>query len=177
MLLEWVGVVDNVCEVVLVGVDEGQMDDFVKLFGYIYYLCSLLLSKVLDNVLFVYEMNGEVLIFVYGVLLWVIVFGWYGMVVVKWLIEICVIDYVYQGYFQMVDYVCWERQDGLLLVWVLFLEMCVKLQIFMFVLYVCVQVGEEFEFCGVVWMGGECIVQWVEVSIDGGQSWQDVEWQ
>ncbi|MHA0036250.1 sulfite oxidase [Deinococcus sp. PESE-13] len=176
-LLERAGVADNAREVVLVGADEGQMDDPVKSPGHIYYSRSLPLSKALDNVLLAYEMNGEALTPAHGAPLRAIVPGWYGMAAVKWLTEIRVIDHAYQGYFQTVDYARWERQDGLPPVRVPLSEMRVKSQILTPAPHACVQAGEELELCGAAWTGGDRTVQRVEVSTDGGQSWQDAEWQ
>ena len=176
-LLERASVAPGACEVVLVGADRGQMDDPVKSPGAIHYARSLPLAKALDDVLIADEMNGEALTPAHGAPLRAIVPGWYGMASVKWLSDIRVVAHAYQGYFQTVDYARWEEQDGLPPVRVPLSEMRVKSQILCPAPHAALRVGEALALRGAAWTGGERTVTRLEVSTDGGHSWQDAEWQ
>src|SRR5437879_470330 len=99
-------------EVILDGADEGEVDKTPTPSGKISFCRSLPLDKARGDVLLAYEMNGEKLPATHGFPLRAIVPGWYAMASVKWLRRIIVTSEPFNGYYQTVDYACWQRREG-----------------------------------------------------------------
>jgi len=95
-VLEQAGIQDKAVEILFTGFDRGVQGEEVQ-----YYQRSLSLDDATrDEVLLVYQMNGEPLQPQHGYPLRLIVPGWYGMTSVKWLDRIEAIGETFQG-FQM----------------------------------------------------------------------------
>ncbi len=76
------------------------------------YLRSLPLDVAMHpDTLLAYEMNGEQLSQAHGYPLRLIVPGWYGMASVKWLRRISILDYSFEGFFQTDRYIV-ENENG-----------------------------------------------------------------
>jgi DMSO/TMAO reductase YedYZ molybdopterin-dependent catalytic subunit len=56
-------------------------------------------------------MNGQPLTAAHGFPLRAIVPGWYGMASIKWLQRLIVTSEPFNGYYQTVDYACWQRRE------------------------------------------------------------------
>lgn len=168
------GVQAGALEVVLEGADCGTLTDPGRTPGDIHYARSLPLAKALDDVLLAYAMNGQPLTRDHGFPLRAVVPGWYGMAAVKWLTTLHVTDTPYQGFFQTVDYSCWQRLDGLSPQMRPITAMLVKAQIARPAPHSPVAAGQSCEVVGAAWTG-EGDVTRVEVSGDGGRSWGDAE--
>lgn len=98
-LLEEAGIGDGACEVLFTGLDRGIQGGEDQ-----YYQRSLRLDEAnRDEVILAYEMNGAPLEPQHGYPLRLVVPGWYGMTNVKWLDRIEVIDDAFNG-FQMLFY-------------------------------------------------------------------------
>lgn len=99
-LLEEAGLLDGAREVVFSALDSGIENSVPHRFER-----SLSLDEALrDDVLLVYEINGQPLSPQHGFPLRLIVPGWYGMTNVKWLTQITVVDEPFEGYQQMHSY-------------------------------------------------------------------------
>jgi sulfane dehydrogenase subunit SoxC len=99
-LLEELGLLDDAVEVVFTGLDVGVEKDLEQ-----NYERSLSLADALrDEVVLVYELNGQPLPPQHGFPLRLVVPGWYGMGNVKWLSSIRVVDEPYEGYQQSYAY-------------------------------------------------------------------------
>jgi DMSO/TMAO reductase YedYZ molybdopterin-dependent catalytic subunit len=96
-LLREAGVSADAAEIVFTGLDQGVEGDQVQ-----HYQRSLTVDEAMrDEVLLVYEMNGEPLPPQHGYPLRLLKPGWYGMASVKWLDRIEAVAEPFQG-FQMV---------------------------------------------------------------------------
>ena len=174
-VLERAGVQPGALEVVLQGADRGEMTDPLPSGGEIHYARSLPLTLDLEDVLLAYEMNGAALPPQHGYPLRAIVPGWYGMAAVKWLNRLEVIDRPYGGYFQTVDYARWEANGDLPPERVPLSAMHLKAQIARPAPREVVSLGRPYRVTGAAWCG-QGTPQTVEVSIDGGQTWQPGRW-
>jgi sulfane dehydrogenase subunit SoxC len=106
-LLEEAGIDESAVDVVFTGLDRGLEDGVEQ-----QYERSLPLVEALrDDVLLVYEMNGEPLPPQHGFPLRLIVPGWYGMTSVKWLGRITVLDRPFDG-FQQRDRYRLRQEEG-----------------------------------------------------------------
>ncbi|MFC5997051.1 sulfite oxidase [Pseudonocardia hispaniensis] len=95
-LLEEVGLSDDAVEVVFTGADSGTENGVEQR-----YERSLSVANALrEEVMLVYELNGQPLPPQHGFPLRLVVPGWYGMGNVKWLSRITVVDEPFQGYQQ-----------------------------------------------------------------------------
>ena len=154
-------------EVLFEGADEGMVGANSPP---IRYIRSLPLDVAIHpDALLAYEMNGETLAKEHGYPLRLVVPGWYGMASVKWLSGIEVLDHSYDGFFQTEAYVV-EDDDGQP---IQLSQMSVKSLINTPVQgqtlpnkAVCVS--------GLAWSGSARIRQ-VQVSADGGGSWQPAQ--
>ncbi len=170
-VLELAGLRPGALEVVLTGADRGVMTEPVRSPGEAPYARSLPLDKALEDVLLAYAMNGRPLTPAHGAPLRAVVPGWYGMAAVKWLTGLHVTSTPYQGYFQTVDYARWETRADLPPERVPLSAMQVKSQIAHPAPHAQVPAGQPCEITGAAWTG-EGTVTRVDVSTDGGQSWQ-----
>jgi sulfane dehydrogenase subunit SoxC len=99
-LLEEAGVGDGAVEVVFTGLDRGYEGGVEQA-----YERSLPLEEALgDDVLLAYELNGAPLPPQHGYPVRLVVPGWYGMANVKWLCRIAVLDRPFDGYQHMSAY-------------------------------------------------------------------------
>lgn len=170
-LLARAGVHDSAHEVILQGADQGEIRDPPRPAGKIHYARSLPLTKAMKDVLLALQMNGEKLTPAHGFPLRAVVPGWYGMAAVKWLTRIAVSSEPYHGYYQTIDYSYWERGSTtprLLPI----TEMRVKAQIARPAFAEVVRAGQAYRVHGAAWTT-EAEITKVEVSTDGGGTWND----
>jgi DMSO/TMAO reductase YedYZ molybdopterin-dependent catalytic subunit len=99
-----------------------------------------------------------------------VVGGWYGMASVKWLQRIVVLDRPFHGYYQTTDYAIWERVEGLsTLTRLTAIE--VKASIARPAMGESLAAGKPYTIRGAAWAGENAVAK-VEVSTDGGKTWQ-----
>jgi DMSO/TMAO reductase YedYZ molybdopterin-dependent catalytic subunit len=170
-VLNEAGIKAEALEVVLEGADRGEIKDEPKPAGDIAYSRSLPLEKAMaDNVILAYKMNGEGLSAEHGYPLRAIVAGQYGMASVKWLKRLTVIDHVFNGYWQTIDYAYWERNGGEPTRKPI-TDMLVKSEIARPSMDQRIVAGSVYPIFGAAWTGPEAEIDHVEVSTDGGRSW------
>jgi DMSO/TMAO reductase YedYZ molybdopterin-dependent catalytic subunit len=170
-LLERAGVQPGAVEVIFEGADQGTVNDEPRAPGTIAYARSLPLAKAgLPEVLVAYLMNGQPLTPEHGFPVRLVVPGYYGMASVKWLTKITVSAQPYAGYWQTLEYAYWQRTHGQPTL-VPVAEMLVKSEIARPALHEAVPAGQPYRVFGAAWTG-ESEVASVDVSTDGGQSWQ-----
>ena len=152
-------------EALFVGADFGK----VRTGEDIPYARSMPIAATLDeDVILCWEMNGEELSKEHGYPLRLVVPGRYGMSSVKWLNEVRFIDEVFQGFFQVEDYVYVQaegKEDGTPVG-----PMRVRS------LIASHEEGQRIEggkqtVRGIAW-SGEGRLEEVLVSIDGGRQWE-----
>lgn len=170
-LLERAGVQPGAIEVILEGADRGEPVSDLKPPGKLSFARSLPLAKATrPEVLLAYRMNGAPLPAAHGFPLRVVVAGWYGMASIKWLERIVVTDRPFLGYDQSVDYAIWQRRAGLPSLTPIS-EMEVKASIARPTAGEVVPAGAAYRVHGAAW-AGESDVAKVDVSTDGGKTWQ-----
>jgi DMSO/TMAO reductase YedYZ molybdopterin-dependent catalytic subunit len=170
-VLEKAGVRDGAVDVVLEGADSGAVNDEPKSPGVVSFARSLPLEKARrPEVLLAYQMNGADLPLEHGFPLRVVVPGWYGMASVKWLSRITVTDKPFDGYWQTFLYSHWDRSSGQPVMRPV-TEMQVKSAIARPAFHEHVAAGKPYRVFGAAW-AGEAEVTKVEVSTDGGATWQ-----
>ena len=173
-LLDRAGVKKNAVDVVLEGADTGEPKNEPKPPGKIHFARGLPLAKALKpEVLLAYKMNGAVLPPLHGFPLRALVGGWYGMASVKWLQRIVVMDRPFHGYDQTTDYSIWENRDGLPTM-VPLTEIEVKSSIARPTAGETVTAERPYRIHGAAW-AGEAEIAKVEVSIDGGKTWEEAK--
>ncbi|MBX3414891.1 MAG: sulfite oxidase [Pirellulales bacterium] len=166
-LLNEAGIEPEAVEVVGTGADRGSEADHPAPMNF---ARGLPLRKALDpDTLVVTRMNGELLEPNHGAPARLLVPGWYGVASVKWLTDIELVDRPFTGYFQSTKYTI-EREgfggrDRLVVG-----PMAIKSE------FIRPLEGESLgrgtnRLFGVAW-AGEDAIQAVEVSTDGGRSWQ-----
>jgi DMSO/TMAO reductase YedYZ molybdopterin-dependent catalytic subunit len=170
-VLERAGVAPGAVDVVLEGADQGEVKNEPKPTGPLHFARGLPLAKAQKpEVLLAYQMNGTALPAAHGLPLRAIVGGWYGMASVKWLTRIVVFDRPFHGYDQTIDYAIWERRDGLpTLAPIAAME--VKASIAQPPAGDKVPASAPYRIHGAAW-AGEAAVAKVEISVDGGTTWQ-----
>lgn len=173
-LLARAGVKDQAVDVILEGADTGEFHDpDPKTPGVISYARSLPLQKALrPEVILAYRMNGKDLPPAHGFPVRAVVAGWYGMASVKWLSRIILTERPFDGYFQTFMYAVWERPHGLPTL-VPVSEIQVKAEIARPTLHEVIPARSHYRVAGAAW-AGETEVTKVELSADGGRSWQAV---
>jgi DMSO/TMAO reductase YedYZ molybdopterin-dependent catalytic subunit len=136
---------------------------------------SLPLEKALHpDTLLATRMNGEPLEPSHGYPVRLVVPGWYGVASVKWLARIEAVNEPFCGYFQTVKYTIQHRTGGGMRTDIVG-PMPVKSEILRPVEGDVLGVGGNRVF-GMAW-AGEQAVAGVEVSVDGGTTWQRAELQ
>jgi DMSO/TMAO reductase YedYZ molybdopterin-dependent catalytic subunit len=170
LVLEQAGIEPGAVEVLFEGADLGSESDHPEP---MHFARSLPLAKALDrDTLLALRMNGEVLSSSHGFPLRLFVPGWYGVASVKWLRRIDVLDHSFHGYFQHEKYTVQRRAaDGTETVVVG--PMAVKSEIIRPQAGAVLGPGTNRIF-GVAWAGEEAVAR-VEVSTDGGGSWERAE--
>ena len=166
-VLERAGVDGGAVEVAFAGADAGVTETgpparFER---------SLPLDRAMDpDVLLAWEMNGEPLPPPHGFPLRLVVPGWYGVASVKWLAEIRVLDAPFDGFFQAERYV--YRGEAGVADGTPVTRMRVRALIAQPGEGERLPAGAATEIRGTAW-SGEAPVRRVEVSVDGGATWQD----
>ncbi len=169
-LLERAGVKDGAVEVVLEGADAGTIKDDPKPAGPIQFARSLPLERARKgNVLLAHRMNQADLPAAHGFPLRAVVPGWYGVASVKWLTRIVVTERPFHGFFQSIDYSTFTRRDGLVSV-VPITEMQVKAEVARPTGGEVIAAGTDYRVHGAAWAGDAAVAK-VEVSADGGKTW------
>jgi DMSO/TMAO reductase YedYZ molybdopterin-dependent catalytic subunit len=169
-VLEQAGLRPEAIEVLFEGADRGSEADHPEPMQF---ARSLPRAKALDpDTLLALRMNGEPLEAIHGAPVRLLVPGWYGVASVKWLRRIEVLDRTFAGYFQSTKYtVRRDTPDGPQPVIVG--PMALKSEIIRPAAGEALGLGGNRIF-GVAW-AGEDDVQQVEVSVEGGRSWQQAE--
>ena len=107
-ILQEAGVSGDAAEIVFTGLDQGFEGDEVQ-----HYQRSLTVDEATrDEVLLVYEMNGQPLLPQHGYPLRLLKPGWYGMASVKWLDRIEAVAEPFQGYQMARAYRYAQTADG-----------------------------------------------------------------
>jgi DMSO/TMAO reductase YedYZ molybdopterin-dependent catalytic subunit len=173
-VLEMAGLKKNAVDVVLEGADEGEPKNDPKPTGKIHFARGLPLAKALKpEVLLAYKMNDAELPAAHGFPLRAVVGGWYGMASVKWVQRIVVTDRPFHGYDETADYSIWEQRDGLPSL-VPVTEIDVKASIARPTAGEAVPAGKPYRVHGAAW-AGESEIAKVEVSTDGGKTWEEAK--
>lgn len=170
-LLEESGLLDDAVEVLFTGSDRGIQGDEDQ-----FYQRSLTVDEALrEEVLLAYAMNGVPLEPQHGFPLRLVVPGWYGMTSVKWLAQIEVIARPFEGpQMQFYRYARDENDPGSRVELMKVRSLMVPPGLATFpTLERLVEAG-SVTLTGRAW-AGRCEVTRVEVSVDGGQAWQDAQ--
>lgn len=168
-VLQKAGLQDEVIEIMFQGGDSGEVahgrsESFSR---------SLPMEVALHpDTLLAWGMNGEPLSPEHGFPLRVVVPGWYGMASVKWLTKISAMNKPFEGYFQNEHYVYSEDQVAPESAPVRHIQP--RALIVQPVNDTGIRRQEEALIEGISWSGYGSIVQ-VEVSVDGGDRWQEAE--
>jgi len=171
-LLEKAGIEDGAVEVVFTGLDRGLQGGVEHR-----YERSLPLEEALHpEMLLAYEVNGQPLPPQHGFPLRLIVPGWYGMTHVKWLDRITVVTEAFQGYQQAAQYRQKQSEDdpGEPVTRMLPRSLLIPPGIPDFPQRQRFLEAEPCTLEGRAWSGWAPIAR-VEVSVDGGGSWEDAE--
>ena len=162
-------------DVILVGADKGVIAADPASPGPIYFDRSIPLEKATKpEVLLAYQMNGESLTTSHGAPLRAVIGGWYGVASVKWLSRIIVTDKPHNGFWQTFDYATFERRDGGLPTLKPITAMQPKSSIARPTNQEVIPTGKPYQLVGAAWTGESKIAK-VQVSSDGGKSWNDAK--
>jgi DMSO/TMAO reductase YedYZ molybdopterin-dependent catalytic subunit len=171
VLLNRARVKSNAREVVLEGSDHGMLDDPKSPPGELRFSRSVPLEKAQRDVLLAYRMNGKDLPPEHGFPVRAIVPGWYAMASIKWLQRIVVTGQPFNGYYQTLDYAYWKRRGELAELSPV-AQLQVKAEIAKPTQGETVPANSTVRIHGAAWASGNQIVR-VEVSIDGGSTWNE----
>lgn len=171
-VLERARVKAGAAEVVLFGADRGAVTADPASPGPIHFARSLPLAKARkDETVLAWGMNGELLTRSHGAPLRAVVGGWFGCASVKWLNRIVVTDRPYRGFWQTMDYSLYSRGPAGEPETVALTEMQPKAVVAAPGPQEAVPSGRPVRVSGAAW-AGESKVAKVEVSADGGATWQ-----
>jgi DMSO/TMAO reductase YedYZ molybdopterin-dependent catalytic subunit len=170
-VLQRAGIANEAREIILEGADNGTIAEPPRPAGKINFARSLSVEKALDDVLLAHSMNGQPLTAAHGFPLRAIVPGWYAMASIKWLQRIIVSDQPFNGYYQSVDYACWQRREGGPVL-IPLTTMQVKAEIAHPENNEVIRANGKYLINGAAWTAEEAISK-VEVSCDGGKSWSE----
>src|SRR5262245_5950957 len=169
-LVDKAGVKDGAVEVILEGADRGTVATPPSP-GPIAFARSIPLKKALQpEVLLAYQMNDAELTPAHGWPLRAVIGGWYGMASVKWLTRVIVADRPFEGFWQTHDYSYFQVGEGGHPVAVPITRMEVKSAIARPGGNEVVPAGKAYRIFGAAW-SGESAISKVEVSTDGGKTW------
>jgi DMSO/TMAO reductase YedYZ molybdopterin-dependent catalytic subunit len=169
-VLEEAGIKPDAVEIVFEGADSGMEEGYDRPTPY---ARSLPLEKALHpDTLLATRMNGEVLDLSHGFPVRLLIPGWYGVASVKWLRRIEVVNEPFQGYFQTVKYTV-QRATGRGVQREVVGPMPIKSEIIRPADDAVLGVGANRMF-GTAWAGEDAVAA-VEVSVDGGATWQHAE--
>jgi DMSO/TMAO reductase YedYZ molybdopterin-dependent catalytic subunit len=167
-LLERAGIKSSAREVIFEGADHGALEDPKAPRGQVRFARSIPLSKV-NDVLIAYKMNDVDLPPEHGFPVRAIVPGWFAVASIKWLTRIIVTDHRFQGYYQTLDYAIWRNGELEPL-----REIQTKAEIASPKAGDTVPADSNVRVHGAAWTGnGE--IRKVELSTDGGSSWNDTK--
>jgi DMSO/TMAO reductase YedYZ molybdopterin-dependent catalytic subunit len=169
-VLELAGIEDGTEEIVATGADVGSEPDHPE---QMHFARGLPVAKALHrDTLLALRMNGEPLTPSHGFPLRLLVPGWYGVASVKWLTRLEASRVPYPGYFQTVKYTIKrignDGQETIPLG-----EMAIKSEIVRPFAGEALGLGKQRVF-GLAWAGEEPVAK-VELSTDGGRTWQETE--
>jgi len=168
ILLDRAGVKSSAREIILEGADRGKPDDPKSPSCEFNFARSIPLEKARD-VLLAHKMNDVDLPIENGFPVRAIVSGWYAVASIKWLQQIIVTDKPFNGYYQTLDYSYWKREGELAELMPL-REMAIKAQITRPSEGETVPANSDMRVHGAAW-GGDGEITKVEVSSDGGATW------
>jgi DMSO/TMAO reductase YedYZ molybdopterin-dependent catalytic subunit len=169
ILLDRAEVKSGACEVILEGVDGGELEDPKRPSGKMQFARSIPLAKAGNDVLLAYKMNGIELPPQHGFPLRAVVPGWYAMASIKWLQRIIVTKQPFTGYYQTMDYSYWNRRGDITELAPL-TEMQIKAEIARPVASDVVPANSNVRVHGAAWASDNEITK-VELSTDGGSTW------
>jgi len=171
-LLEASGPFASTVDVVFTGLDRGVQGGIEQ-----DYERSLSVAEAgRDEVLLAYEMNGQPLTPQHGFPLRLVVPGWYGMTHVKWLRSITLVDAPFRGYQQEPAYhlASSDEDPGVPVTRILPRSLMVPPGIPDFMSRIRYLSPGDYTLQGRAWSGHGAISH-VQVSIDGGKTWDDAE--
>jgi DMSO/TMAO reductase YedYZ molybdopterin-dependent catalytic subunit len=168
--LEQAGVEAEAVEIVCTGADRGSDPEHPQ---EMQFARSLPLAKAMHrDTLLALRMNGEPLTPSHGFPVRLIVPGWYGVASVKWLTGLEAVRVPFEGFFQTVKYTVQRRgADGPQTVGIQ--DMGVKSEIVRPIAGEALGLGKQRVF-GLAWAGEEAVGR-VELSTDGGRTWNETE--
>lgn len=170
LVLEMAGVAEGVTEIVAEGFDRGHVSDAR---GEEPFARSLPLDKAFHpDTLLAYTMNGEPLPVAHGFPLRLLVPGWYGMASVKWLASIRAITGAFDGFFQVDRYILRTSGSGAPPRPVT--QTGIRSIITTPRPGATAHIGTHL-VRGYAWSGAAPVTG-IEVSTDGGASWQPAQW-
>jgi DMSO/TMAO reductase YedYZ molybdopterin-dependent catalytic subunit len=162
---------DSAVDIVLEGADSGEIKDEPKAPRILPFARSLPRAKALrPEILLAYQMNGTELPTSHGYPVRAVVPGWYAMASVKWLTRIIALEKPFNGFHQTIDYSYWTQDHGLPTL-VPITEIQVKSEIARPEFHEVVPANAVYRMHGAAWTG-ESEISRVEVSINGGATWQ-----
>ncbi len=173
VLLDRAVVRRNAREVILEGADGGKLDDPKSPAGELKFARSIPLAKARDDVLLAYKMNDVDLPPEHGFPLRAIVPGWYAMASIKWLRRVIVTDKPFTGYYQTLDYAFWKRRGDIAEL-VPLSGMQIKAEIARPSEGEVIAANSHVRVHGAAWTSDGEIAK-VEISTDGGASWNEVK--
>ena len=162
---------DSAVDIVLEGADSGEIKDEPKAPRILPFARSLPRAKALGHeILLAYQMNGTELPTAHGYPVRAVVPGWYAVASVKWLTRIIALEKPFSGFHQTIDYSYWTQDHGLPTL-VPVTEIQVKSEIARPEFHEVVPANTVYRVHGAAWTG-ESEISRVEVSTNGGASWQ-----
>jgi DMSO/TMAO reductase YedYZ molybdopterin-dependent catalytic subunit len=173
ILLDRAEVKPEACEVILEGVDGGELQEPKRPFGNVHFARSIPLAKAREDVLLAYQMNGNELPRQHGFPVRAIVPGWYAMASIKWLRRIIVVSKQFTGYFQTMDYAYWAKHGDLAEL-VPLAAMQIKAEIARPVAGDIVPANSNVRVRGAAWTSDAEITK-VELATDGGSTWREAK--
>ena len=166
------GIRAGAAEVILEGADQGQPEKPMRPGDPVRFARSIPMAKALRDVLLAFRMNGRPLTMPHGFPVRAIVPGWFGMAWVKWLRRVIASAEPFHGYFQTIEYAAWQtRSDGQKTL-VPLTTQALKAAVARPVTGEILAPNRDYVVCGAAWNGSDPVTR-VELSVDGGTSWQE----
>jgi len=165
-LLEEAGLRENARHVSFEGLDKPLGSAGIK------FIRSIPLEKAMASTLLAYEMNGEPLPLKHGYPLRAIALGWTGANCIKWLHKITVLDKQFEGFFMDKVYRIFQKganpKSGQVVKDINVKSIIVE------------PAKDQFQSTGIVPIrgaayAGEAGIQQVDVSVDGGKTWNSAK--
>jgi DMSO/TMAO reductase YedYZ molybdopterin-dependent catalytic subunit len=163
---------EDACEILLTGLDRGVQGDVIHA-----YQRSLTIEEAMrEEVLIAYEMNGRPLEPQHGYPVRLIVPGWYGMTSVKWLAQIEAIAEPFEGFQQLATYRYTQSMDdpGDPVTLQNVRALTIPPGIPDFATRIRLVEPGPVTLSGRAWAGRNEVIR-VEVSTDGGETWDDAK--